>query len=46
MSTVITAVNILMRLNDITSSSGSVWILETGIWNDSGVWKDEEVWID
>lgn len=24
----------------------SVWILASGVWNDSGVWDDNSTWID
>jgi hypothetical protein len=27
-------------------TSGPVWILATGIWNDAGVWSDSSDWID
>ncbi len=26
--------------------SSSVWILATGLWDDSGIWVDSDVWND
>lgn len=30
----------------INGPAAGVWILATGLWNDSGVWVDSAVWID
>ena len=27
-------------------NTGSVWILDSGAWDDSGVWDDFNIWID
>lgn len=31
---------------DVNASTEEVWVLTTGIWNDSQFWDDSQVWND
>lgn len=36
----------VLALSVFQRTSGGVWLLSAGVWNDGGIWKNEAAWND